>query len=281
MVLLERRISDRRVLKLLRKMLEAGVMEDGVVRSTLAGTPQGGVISPLLANIYLHELDRIWSAKCSELGILVRYADDLVVMCRTEAAAEEALRRLGLIMERLGLELHPQKTKLVNLSRGKEGFQFLGCSIRKRRSIQRMPHRHFMQHWPSPKAVKGLRRRVHELTDLRRSGVGDVRHIIASLNPVLRGWGNYFRSGNAERVFNVMDTYVYERLWRWHWRHGGQRARHRCTAWPRERYHGMGLYRLRGTVRYPVQATPVRPSLSRVRETRTHGLKGGAGIGSA
>jgi RNA-directed DNA polymerase len=278
MVMLEKRISDRRVLKLLRKWLEAGVMEDGMLRSALAGTPQGGVISPLLANIYLHELDRIWSAKCNALGVLVRYADDFVIMCRTRTRAREALRRVGVIMQRLGLELHPEKTKLVELSAGKEQFEFLGCSIRKRRSVQRMPNRHFMQRWPSPKAMKRLRQRVHELTDVRCTGARDVKDVIASLNPVLRGWGYYFRTGNADREFNRIDTYVDERLRRWHWRSGGQRARHASLAWSRDRHHGLGLYRLRGTVRYPVQAMPIRPSLSRVQATCTHGLKGGAGI---
>lgn len=281
MALLEKRISDRRVLKLLRKWLEAGVMEDGEVRSALAGTPQGGVISPLLANIYLHELDRIWSSKCTELGVLVRYADDFVVMCRTQAAAKEALRRLGIIMERLGLQLHPEKTKLVDLSAGKEGFEFLGCSVRKRRSIQRAPGRHYMQRWPSPKAMRDLRRRAHKLTDVRQSGASDLTQVIASLNPLLRGWANYFRSGNPSREFNRIDDYVYQRLRRWHWRRGGQRPRCLSAAWPGERYYRLGLYRLLGTVQYPAHATPVRPTLSRVRETRTHGLKGGAGIVAA
>jgi len=282
MAMVEKRISDRRVLKLLRKWLEAGVMEDGAGRSALAGTPQGGVISPLLANIYLHELDRIWTTKCSDVGGLVRYADDFVVMSRTRAQAKEALRRLAIIMERLGLVLHPDKTRLVDLSAGKEGFEFLGCTVRKRRSIQRAPSRHFMQRWPSPKAKKSLRRRVRELTDIRRSGAKDVKELIASLNPLLRGWGNYFRTGNAEREFGHTDDYVYARLRRWHWRRGGQRARHRSSAvWTDDRYYGMGLYRLRGTVRYPANAASVRPSLSRVREIRTHGLKGGAGIATA
>src|SRR5436190_23999054 len=115
-------ISDRRVLKLLRQWLKAGVMEDGTVRETLARTPQGGVISPLLSNIYLHYLDRIWQNKCVHLGKLVRYADDLVIMCDTESKAKEAHRRLTIIMERLSLRLHPGKTRIVNISRGRESF---------------------------------------------------------------------------------------------------------------------------------------------------------------
>ena len=271
--LVKERISDRRVLKLIRQWLEAGVMEDGTVRETLAGTPQGGVISPLLANIYLNKLDRIWAARCSSLGVLVRYADDFVAMCRTESQAKEALRRIGLVMNRLGLKLHPEKTRMVDLRRGKESFVFLGCTIRKKRSIQRNPRMHFMQRWPSPKAMKRVRERVHELTNSRHSGK-DVKQIIATLNPVLRGWGNYFRTGNAERKFNQLDSYVWSRLVRWMYRRGGQRPG-RFEKWTHERFVGMGLYQLRGTVKYPAQATPVRSSLSRVRENRTHGLKGG------
>jgi group II intron reverse transcriptase/maturase len=270
--LVKERISDRRVLKLILQWLEAGVMEDGTVRETLAGTPQGGVISPLLANIYLNKLDRIWAARCSSLGVLVRYADDFVAMCRTESQAREALRRIGLVMNRLGLKLHPEKTRMVDLRRGKESFVFLGCTIRKKRSIQRNPRWHFMQRWPSPKAMKRIRERVHELTDSRHSGK-DVKQMIATLNPVLRGWGNYFRSGNAGRKFNQLDSYVYWRLAQWMGRRGGQR-RQRMEKWTHERFVDMGLYRLRGTVKYPTQATPVRSSLSRVRENRTHGLKG-------
>jgi RNA-directed DNA polymerase len=272
MDLVKERISDRRVLKLLRQWLEAGVMEDGTVRESLVGTPQGGVISPLLANIYLNKLDRIWAARCSSLGRLVRYADDFVAMCRTESQGREALRRIGLVMDRLGLKLHPEKTRMVDLRRGKESFVFLGCTIRKKRSIQRNPRAYYTQRWPSPKALKRIRERVHELTDARHSG-RDVKQIIATLNPVLRGWGNYFRTGNAERKFNQLDSYVYTRLTHWMVRRGGQRTG-RAEKWSHDRFVSMGLYQLRGTVKYPAQATPVRSSLSRVQENCTHGLKG-------
>jgi len=155
-----------------------------------------GVISPLLANIYLNTLDRIWDARCSQLGILVQYADDLGAMCRTESAAREALRWIGLVMNQLGLKLHPEKTRLADLRRGKESFVFLGCTIRKK---------------PSPKATKNLRDRVRELTGKRQSGK-DVKRIIAELTPVLRGWGNHFRTGNADREFNKMDYFVVRSL---------------------------------------------------------------------
>lgn len=272
MELVKERISDRRVLKLIRQWLEAGVMEDGTVRETLAGTPQGGVISPLLANIYLNKMDRIWAARCSQLGILVRYADDFVAMCGTESRAREALRRIGLVMNRLGLTLHPAKTRLVDLRRGQESLVFLGCTIRKKRSIQRAPGKHFMQRWPSPKATKKLRERVRELTSKRQSGK-DVKQLIAELNPVLRGWGNYFRTGNADREFNKMDAFVIDSLRRWQHRRGGQRPTKRPQfTW--DQLRGMGLYRLMGTVKYPSQATPRKSSLSRVPENGTHGLKG-------
>jgi RNA-directed DNA polymerase len=274
MELLKERISDRRVLKLMRQWLEAGVMEDGTVRETLAGTPQGGVISPLLANIYLNKLDRIWVARCGQLGVLVRYADDFVAMCRSESGAREALRRIGLVMDRLGLTLHPAKTQLVDLRRGKESFVFLGCTIRKKRSIQRAPNTHFMQRWPSPRATKRLRDRVRQITGKQNSGK-DVKQVIAELTPVLRGWGNYFRTGNADREFNKMDRYVVRSLRRWQYRRGGQRPTKR-PPWTGDQLHGMGLHRLMGTVQYPAQATPRRSSLSRVPENGTHGLKGEA-----
>ena len=171
-----------------------------------------------------------------------------------------------------GKQRPPEKTRMVDLRRGKGSFVFLGCTIRKKRSILRNPRAYYMHRWPSPKATKRLRDRVREITGKRASGE-DVKQIIAKLNAVLRGWGNYFRSGTASREFLKMDSFVYERLVRWLHRRGGQRAARR-VLWTAEQFRGMGLYRLRGTVRYPAQAASVRSSLSRVRENRTHGLKG-------
>ena len=279
MLRVERRISDRRVLKLIRKWLKAGVMEDGTVRESLAGTPQGGVISPLLANICLDVLDGAWERDHRQVGVLVRYADDFVVMCKAELQVKEARRQVERILTSLSLKLHPEKTRLVDLRRGKEGFTFLGHTVRKRRSIQRRPRHHFMQRWPSPKAMKNIRQRVHELTDVRGNGAKNVNEVIAKLNPVLRGWGNYFRTGNPGREFNLLDSYVYRRVKTWLHRRGGQRGRLQWSQWPPERLHELGLCRLQGKVSYPAQAAPIRPSLSRVREIRMHGLKGGFGIG--
>lgn len=248
----ERRISDRRVLKLLRKWLHAGVMEEGVVRKANTGTPQGGVISPLLANIYLDVLDEAWERDFSHLGRIVRYADDFVIMCRRESQAREALRRVQEILARLRLELHPEKTKIVELGIGKEGFDFLGCHFRIVRSHFR--GRCYLFRWPSHRAMNAIRARLRELTDRRRwAGMKDIRDVIAVLNPVLRGWGNYFRTGNASKQFNSLDSFVTSRLARLIGRREGLKRRpFHLRQWPHSRFvNDFNLYKLRGTIRYP------------------------------
>jgi group II intron reverse transcriptase/maturase len=250
-----RRISDRRVLKLLRKWLRAGVLEDGVLRDTELGSPQGGVISPLLANIYLDYLDSVWERQCKHLGVLVRYADDFVVLCRTREAADEAMRRLKIIFERLRLTLHPDKTRIVELGIHADGFNFLGCHLRLVRSC--FKNRTYLFRWPSPKALQKVRDRIRELTDRRRrAGIKDIRVVIRDLNPVLRGWGNYFRTGNASKQFRQVDRYVEGRLTHLLARRGGNRAApFKHPEWPHERFvKEHGLHQLRGTVRYPGKA---------------------------
>ena len=252
MELVQRRISDRRVLKWIRHWLKAGVMEEGAVRKSTTGTPQGGVISPLLANIYLSVLDEAWTRKHGHLGRLVRYADDFVVLCRTRTAAERALEIVREILDDLGLRLHPEKTKLVELGIGKEGFDFLGCHFRVVRSCFR--GKSYLFRWPSGRAMTALRRRVRVLTGRRRwAGMRDIREVIALLNPVLRGWGQYFRTGNATRHFTSIDRYVTQRLTRLIGaKCGWQRRPFHHRSWPHRRFvDDFGLYRLSGTIRYP------------------------------
>lgn len=257
MAVVERRISDRRVLKLLWQWLKVGVLEDGLVRSQVAGTPQGGVISPLLANIYLHVLDETWSRKYAHLGVLVRYADDFVILCRSRRALEEATAVVGRVFEYLKLSLHPEKTRCLDLSRGHEGFDFLGCHLRKQMSgpiwEAKRKRVYYLHRWPSARAMKSLRQRIRELTSSRWNWVKDVRVLIQKLNPILRGWGNYFRTGNAANKFTQIDTYVWRRLQRFLVRRKGRHLRPGETrCWDEDFFvEHHGLYRLRGTVRYP------------------------------
>ena len=144
----------------------------------------------------------------------------------------------------------------IEVSRGKEGFDFLGCSLRKRMSgliwAKQGKRVFFLQRWPSPRSLKRVRQRVRSLTGRHRSGVKDVRVLISDLNPVLRGWGNYFRTGNAAQKFIQIDTYVWQRLRDFTVKRKGRQLRAgEVQQWDREFFHRLGLHRLRGTVQYP------------------------------
>jgi RNA-directed DNA polymerase len=250
------RVSDRRVLKLVRQWLRAGVMDEGVLRRSLAGTPQGGVISPLLANIYLHRLDLAFADGAH--GKLVRWADDFVVLCKSEAQAQAAHQLARWVLEELGLELHPEKTKVADLREGREGLDFLGCHFRARvsgRLLEGGIRRYYLQRWPSQQAMKRVRAKVKDKTGRGRAGT-DIREVIAEINPILRGCGNYFRTGNAADKFVQIDRYV---VWRLRGllckRYGRHLRPGQALLWTREWFEAQGLYRLRGTIRYPVLAS--------------------------
>src|SRR6185295_7265289 len=132
-------------------------------------------------NIFLHDLDCIWQATCSHLGNRVRYADDFVILCRTRTQAEQALAKVREVMGTLRLQLHPTKTRLVELGLGQDGFTFLGCYLRIVRS--RFKGKPDLYRWPSPRAMQAIRSRVHDLTRRRRwAGMKDIREVIRELN---------------------------------------------------------------------------------------------------
>lgn len=191
--LVERRVGDVKVLRLLRAWLRAGVMEEGKLRRTDRGTPQGGVISPLLANVYLHEVDRRWQGQTVRL---IRYADDMVLLARSKAAAEEALARLKGQLDDLSLQLNAEKSRLTTAW---DGFDFLGFSFRM--------HRGRAYLWPRAKAVKSIAQKVRETVRAVPSCARLV-DVVARLKPVLVGWCTYFRVGNSNRVFHKVDWMV-------------------------------------------------------------------------
>ena len=242
MALVRRRVSDPRVLRLIRRWLRAGVMLEGRREESLVGTPQGGVISPLLANIFLHPLDLFWERRMGDAK-MVRYADDLVVLCRkgTGRRYMEDLRRF---LGRLKLTVNEDKTRLAT---AREGFDFLGVHFRKQ-PTRRDRARSWCYAWPSRRSMQRLRDKVREAIRTNATGTS-LEDQLRRLNPVLRGWGYYFRGTNATEQFQKVDRFVWYRLWWWH-----RRKHARMWASPQGAFTRVlqraGLYRLRGTVCY-------------------------------
>jgi RNA-directed DNA polymerase len=206
----QERISDRRLLTLLRAFLRAGVMEHGTVRRPVTGTAQGGVISPLMCNVYLHRLDRAWRGA---YGTYVRYADDALVMCRSKGQAQAALARLTVLLAELGLRPKPAKTRIVQLTAGGQGVDFLGFHHRLVRS-RPVPGRTrviFLARWPSRKAMQHARDRIRFMT-MRARLAAPVEQVVQEINLFLRGWAGYFRYGNAAHAFDQIRRYAVMRL---------------------------------------------------------------------
>ena len=209
--LVQRRIIDPKVLKLIRWWLKAGILEDGKVIYSDLGTPQGGVLSPLLSNIYLNELDTEWTkrgyakrwvADCH----LIRYADDLVILCSTEGRARTFYPKVEGILTGLELKVNIQKTRIVHAS---EGFDFLGFSYKmgySTRLKKEVPVK-----IPRAKAMKSMRRRIKEVVKEIPLGK-DIREGIKAINIRLKGWANYFRVGNISIASQSLTHYACSQL---------------------------------------------------------------------
>jgi group II intron reverse transcriptase/maturase len=218
--LVAERVADSKVLSLIRQILTAGVLRDGVYESTIAGTPQGGVISPLLSNIYLHVFDE----QMQRAGFqLTRYADDWLCVCRTREEAERALASARSVLEgQLGLRIHPEKTRIVHVS---QGFEFLGYKIGLGRGLRFKSGGIGLYAIPRQRSIDRFKDKARALT--RRRIAVPLEELIHVLNPVIRGWGMYYRRANVRRLFNRLNRWIVRRIWGWRfkrWRNAGWRT---------------------------------------------------------
>jgi RNA-directed DNA polymerase len=251
--LVARRVSDRRVRRLLRMWLKTGVMEDGRVVSAVSGIPQGGTISPLLSNIYRHALDTLWEKEASHLGMLIRYADDALILCRSEADAGQAYAWLHKTAQGLRLRIHPEKTRTVYLGDGSAGFEFLGSHHRM--VVSRRYGRRYCHVWPGRSAMSSVRSKIKAITAPRGRLLHPIEELVCELNRVLRGWWNYFHTGNASRrKFIQVDRYVHERLALFDSKKRRKSGRgwgnRHTTGW----YSRLGVFRLYGSLQRAVLA---------------------------
>jgi RNA-directed DNA polymerase len=248
LALVRERVCDRRILKLLAGWLRGGILVGGSLLHPTAGTPQGGVISPLLANVVLNRLDQSWQPYRWPLGELTRYADDLVILCGSEDRAQAALAKLRELLTELALELATAKTRVVDCRTGTEGFDFLGYHFRWI-PTRRDRSRKYAACWPSKAAVAAARNRIRDLTPTARIGLPAIV-VVGNLNAFLRGWGAYFRHGNSTKAFRAIDRFVFERMARFIARKHGSRTWKRGMVDLIDSQTGLGIYQLAGTVRY-------------------------------
>ncbi|WP_461207902.1 group II intron reverse transcriptase/maturase [Clostridium sp. DL1XJH146] len=245
MLLIEQRISDRRVLKLIEKWLKSGIIEKGKFKESTIGSPQGGVISPLLSNIYLNYFDTIWDKYYSHLGTLVRYADDFVIISRTRKEIQHAYFTVKSIFKKLELSLHPTKTKFVSMWEGKEGFDFLGFHHRRSQEENREGKRFYTTiQIPTKKAMKSMREKIKNVLGNRKTLVNDMYEMVQILNRKLTGFKNYYKLKYARKQLNKIDWYVITRFIIWYNHKKQRRPRHKGLNEVVNNLNGMKLVKL-------------------------------------
>jgi group II intron reverse transcriptase/maturase len=242
MELLNQRVSDGRVLNLIGSMLTAEHCEDGRSHPTVRGVPQGGVISPLMSNILLTPFDREMRRKGYRL---TRFADDWLVTCRSRAEAQQALSFATRVLGKLGVVLHREKTRIVHVG---HGFEFLGYKVKRGSKPLRLPAHKIksgtrqgaLYAYPRQKSIAHFKEQVRKRT--RRKAPLSTQELIAELNPVIRGWGNYYCKAHVRKLFNQLDRWIVRRLW------SHRHKRWRNTGWKRlpdsKLYGEMGLVQL-------------------------------------
>ncbi|MGA8281332.1 MAG: group II intron reverse transcriptase/maturase [Desulfobacterales bacterium] len=242
MVLLNQRVADGRVLAIVESIMKVGYLEDGKIHQTQRGVPQGGVISPLISNALLTPFDREMRRKGYRL---TRFADDWVVTCRTRAEAQSALIFATKVLEKLGVVLNGDKTRIVHV---RQGFEFLGYKIKRGSRPLRLPAHKIKSRsrqgslyaYPRQKSIDHFKEQIRKRT--RRKAPLTTGRLIDEINPIIRGWGNYYKKAHVRKLFNRLDRWVRRRIWSHRYK------RWRNVGWkvfPESKLHGeLGLVSL-------------------------------------
>lgn len=245
LALVSQQIADGRVLRLIETILKAGVWGEGQLFPTHRGVAQGGVVSPILSNILLTPFDREMRSRGYQL---TRYADDWCITCSSKAAAQTALTVASRVLKQLGVELNPQKTRIVHVQ---HGFDFLGFKIKRANRALHWPgkiksavRKDAMYAYPRKKSVLSLKNKIRHLT--RRRASGTTADLIQRINPLLRGWGEYFKRAHVRILFHQLDGWIVRRLWSHRYK------RWRCKGWrelpPKTLYEELRLVNLVGLI---------------------------------